>query len=88
MPVIKNGQKNISHSLSKSANFEHQILLGKVVQKKRRTLITIGIHVVGMGSWKKREVGKFEINLERMKLESSRRSWKIFDQYCIENFPT
>ena len=60
----------------------------RLFKKKRRTLITIGIHVVGMGSWKKREVGKFEINLERMKLESSRRSWKIFDQYCIENFPT
>ena len=30
-----------------------------------------GIRVVGNGSWKKREVGKSNMKLERMKLESS-----------------
>ena len=34
------------------------------------------IRVVGNGSWKKREVGKSNMKLERMKLVSSRRSWK------------
>ena len=33
------------------------------------------IYVVG----KKRKVGKFEMKLERIKLESSNRSWEIFD---------
>jgi len=77
MPVIKNGQKNISHSLSKSANFEHQILLGKVIQKKRRTLKITGIYVVGMGSWKKtrswkvrNEIGKNEVGKFQPKLEN------------------
>ena len=41
-----------------------------------------GIRVVGKGNWKKREVGKpamklERMKLERMKLESSRRSWKV-----------
>ena len=35
-----------------------------------------GIHEVGKGSWKEREVGKSEMKLERSKLESSGRSWK------------
>ena len=36
-----------------------------------------GIRVVGKGSWKEREVGKSEMKLERLKLESSDRSWKV-----------
>ena len=32
---------------------------------------------VGKGSWKEREVGKFEMKLERMKLKGSSRSWKV-----------
>ena len=39
-----------------------------------------GIHVVGKGSWKKVgnfKVRKFEMKLERMKLENSDRSWKV-----------
>ena len=44
---------------------------------------TIGIHEVGKASWIKREVGnsevgKFEIKLERKKLENSSQSCKIF----------
>ena len=35
-----------------------------------------GIRVAGKGKWKKREVGKSDMKSERMKLESSRRSWK------------
>ena len=34
-----------------------------------------GVHVVGKGSWKDREIGKFEMKLERVKLESSSQSW-------------
>jgi len=33
-----------------------------------------GMRVVGKGSWKEREVGKSEMKLERLKLESSDRS--------------
>ena len=40
-------------------------------------VIFLGIRVVGKGSWKKREVGKFDMNLERMKLESFHRSLKV-----------
>ena len=36
------------------------------------------ILVVGNGSWKKQEVGKFE-----MKFECSSRSWKIFDYFIL-----
>ena len=36
-----------------------------------------GIRVVGKGSWKKREVGKSDMKLERLKLESLGRSLKI-----------
>ena len=35
------------------------------------------MRVVGKGSWKEREVGKSKMKLERLKLESSRRSWKV-----------
>ena len=38
--------------------------------------VIFGLHVVGKGIWKKREVGKFEIKLERMQLETPGRSWK------------
>ena len=46
------------------------------------------ILVVGNGSWKKRKiedfyVGKFEMKFERMKLESSSRSWKIFNNLIL-----
>jgi hypothetical protein len=37
----------------------------------------IGIHVVGKGSWKEREFGKFEMKLEKRKLETSSRSLKV-----------
>ena len=33
--------------------------------------------VVVKGSWKEREVGKSEMKLERLKLESSSRKWKV-----------
>jgi len=46
----------------------------------------MGIHVVGNGSWKKREVGKFEVRKFPFKLESTNRSWKVSMQY--QNFPT
>ena len=41
-----------------------------------------GIRVIGKSSWKKREVGKFQVGkskmkLERLKLESSWRDWKV-----------
>jgi len=32
---------------------------------------------VGKGSWKEREVGKSKMELERLKLENSSRSWKV-----------
>ena len=40
------------------------------------------IREVGKGSWKERQVGKFyvgksKMKLERLKLESSSRSWKV-----------
>ena len=38
------------------------------------------IRVVGKGSWKEREVGKFKMNLERLKLESSSWNWKVRDE--------
>ena len=42
-----------------------------------------GLHEVGKGSWKTREVGKFEMRLQRMKLESLSRSWKIFNYLIL-----
>ena len=45
----------------------------EVIQNKKGFL---GICVVGKGSWKEREVGKSEMKLERLKLESSGQSWK------------
>ena len=39
------------------------------------SIIEPGIRVIGKGSWKKNE--KFEMKLERIKLESSDRSWKV-----------
>lgn len=42
-----------------------------------------GIHAVGKESWKKREVGKVEMKLEGMKLESSSRSRNIFDYLIL-----
>ena len=35
------------------------------------------IRVVGKGSWEQREVGKSDMKLERMKMESSFRGWKV-----------
>ena len=46
--------------------------------------IHVGIHVVGKGNWKQREVGKFEVKLERMKLESSSR--KLKSSIAVEKF--
>ena len=36
-----------------------------------------GIRVVGKDTWKKREVGKSDMKLERLKLESLGRSLKV-----------
>ena len=37
----------------------------------------IEIHVVGKENWKKREVGKTEMKLERLKSKSSGQNWKV-----------
>jgi len=42
----------------------------------RNTEIMEGIRKVGKGSWKKREVGKSEIEKFLVKLERAKRSWK------------
>ena len=59
---------------------------------RRKQFDDPGIRVVGKGSWKKLEDGKSDIKLERMKLESSRRSWKVraeVRKYQLQrNFPT
>ena len=51
------------------------------MQSVALTAITLntaqGIREVGKGSWKKREVGKSKMKLERLNLESSSRSWKV-----------
>ena len=41
------------------------------MSRDRKWLI-VGMHVVGKGSWKKREVRKFKMKLERIKLKSSK----------------
>ena len=43
-----------------------------------------GLHVIGKGSWKKQEVGNFQVGkLEvrkfPLRLESTNRSWKVFN---------
>ena len=59
-------------------------LFSATMTAKGKNWTAIGwIHVVGKGSWKKREVGKFEMKLERIKLESSSRSWQIFDHLIL-----
>ena len=47
-----------------------------VNQKSYTGELSDGIRLVGKGSWKKREVGKPELKLERLKFETSGRSWK------------
>ena len=82
--------QNTRFSLATSINQSNAVITkeggGAVVQAKRETWNLIykndeGIHAVRNQSWKKQEVGKFEMKLERMKLESSSRSWKIFDYF-------
>ena len=57
---------------------KYRIIFKKAgVDKEDFPLRTNGIRVVRKDSCKKREVGKSDMKLERMKLESSCRSWKV-----------
>ena len=48
------------------------------------------IHIFGKGSWKKWDVGNFEVRKFRFKLESINRSWKVSNAILstIKNFPS
>ena len=57
------------------------VVFVRVISRSKNVLLEI--HVVRKGSWKKSEVGKFlfgklKLKLERMKLENSSQSSKIF----------